>query len=538
MKLWKNAWNMFKITATMQTNSFIHLLRSVPVLSVIVPERLYRRTGLKYLFSLGGLVTGCIGGVLGSTVLCLLYFQWLPGWLGMEPSPGELLWLCFLVKSLAPALRSCSIFRAGQQDYVFLNHFMMNPTEYYHYKIGKEALENVITMLPVVIYVFRDAAYVLAAVSAELFCTLAGCCLYLFLYERQRRKKAASDSEKIFFLSRKVRYTVSFGLIFITYIGLKQQWFAGIAFSAPFCLGMSLLFLAASVVCYAHLLRYREYKWIAVQFANKETMLLTVSITTGGEEGRNALSGFSSEKNKAFYEANKEKSQAEYLNKAFFVRFRRIFSNQRGQILWMSTGLGLLFGFLIRNGVLDITSETMMNYTPVLIALVNSLMLFGARFTMLCFQFVDMPMLYQRICGKKYLQESIRCRYFFLVRHSLVALAGLAVFVGLILLLGGLRVSAGELVRLFITMELFMLFNEVYNLLIYYGIQPYTMDVSVKSPVYKVLGVLESLFDISVLFLRGNLANAWVPMLVLVLLVHMLLWIVAGRAERTFRLRY
>ncbi len=531
MKLWKNAWNMFKITATMQTNSFIHLLRSVPVLSVIVPERLYRRTSLKYLFSLGGLVMGCIGGVLGSTVLCLLYFQWLPGWLGMEPSPGELLLLCVLVKSLAPALRSCSIFRAGQQDYVFLNHFMMNPTEYYHYKIGKEALENVITMLPVVVYIFRDAAYVLAAVSAELFCTLAGCCLYLGLYEKQRKKK-------VFFLSRKVRYTVSFGLIFITYVGLKLQWSAGIAFSAPFCLGMSLLFLAVSLVCYAHLLHYREYKWIAVQFANKETMLLTVSITTGGEEGRNALSGFSSEKNKSFYEVNKEKSLAEYLNKAFFTRFHQIFSNQRKQILFISTALGLLLGFLIRNGVLDVTSETILNYTPVLIVLVNSLMLFGARFTMLCFQFVDMPMLYQRLCGKKYLQESIRCRYFFLVRHSLVALAGLVVFVGLILLVGGLRISAGELIRLFVTMELFMLFNEVYNLLIYYGIQPYTMDVSVKSPVYKVLGVLESMFDISVLFLRGNLANAWIPMLVLFLLVHALLLVVAGRAERTFRLRY
>ena len=177
-------------------------------------------------------------------------------------------------------------------------------------------------------------------------------------------------------------------------------------------------------------------------------------------------------------------------------------------------------------------------YTPLLIVLVNSIMLFGQRFTTLCFRFVDMPLMYHQVCDKEYLKKSIRCRYAFLVRHSLVALVGLIVFVAMLLVVSGIRISVWDFVFMLVAMELFMLIQEFYQLLIYYWIQPYTADVSVKSPVFKVLGCLEGLFDVSMLFVRGNLAMACVPLLGLFLLVNMLLVVISGRVQKTFRLRY
>lgn len=522
----KNSWSMLKITTTMQTNSFISLLRKIPLLEQLVPVSLYCRYKGKLLFTLGGLIKGLLGSFLGTTFLCLLTLSWIPSWIGVSASREELLFLCILVQSFAPMLQSCSIFRAKEADYVFLNHFMMNPAEYYHYKIGKEALEAAVTMVPVLVYLLQDGMLVAVAVMSEVFFTLAGCCLHLFLYDRLHNV-----------VKRWVRNMLSYSIMLAAYLGVKLGLLDSGMISAPLCLGLCTILLAGSLLCYLRLLNYKDYKRIAVQFANKEAMIVISTINTA-EEGRDALSKCTWEKNRDFYKKNDALEGALYLNRAFFERFRYIFKNQRQQIFLISIPLGALLGWLIRSGVLEITAETILNYTPLLIVLVNSVMLFGQRFTTLCFRFVDMPLLYHGVCKQEYLKKSIVCRYAFLVKHSFVALAGLAVFTGLVLGISGIRVSVWELVFLLLSMELYMLVQELYKLLIYYWIQPYTVDVSVKSPMFQVLGVVEGLFDISLLFVRGNLAVACVPLAGMFLLVNLLLVVVSKRVHKTFRLRY
>lgn len=526
MTLLKNSWTMFKITSTMQTNSFISLLRKIPLVERLIPVSLYRREGVKRLFTLGGLLKGLFGGFVGGTLLCMFVMNWLPAWISVEVSREEMLLLFILVQCFAPVLQSCNIFRAKEEDYVFLNHFMMNPTEYYHYKIGKKVLEDLVTILPVLLYLLRDVRLVLVALASNLFFSLAGCCLHLFLYDRLHNM-----------VKRSVRNIVSGGIMLAAYFCLKQGVFAGITVSFPLCAGLCFGLLTGAFLCYYRLLQYKDYKRIAVQFANKEAMIV-IAVNIGAEEGRDALSKFLWEKNKAFYEKHKKEDAATYLNRAFFERFKGVFSNQRKQIFLFSILLGVLLGYLIRNGVLDVTEETILTYTPLLIVLVNSIMLFGQRFTTLCFRFVDMPLMYHQVCDKEYLKKSIRCRYAFLVRHSLVALVGLIVFVALLLVVSGIRISVWDFIFMLVAMELFMLIQEFYQLLIYYWIQPYTADVSVKSPVFKVLGCLEGLFDVSMLFVRGNLAMACVPLLGLFLLVNVLLAVISERVQKTFRLRY
>lgn len=525
--LLKNSWMMFKISSTMQTNSLISLLRKIPLLERLIPVSLYRREGLKQIFALAGLMKGLLGCLLGESILCLLTLSWIPSLLGCNPSPEEVLLLYALVKCMAPAIKYCGMFRAKEEDYTFLNHFMMNPAVYYHYKIGRDTLEDAIAVLPVLIYLLQDARLVLLAVMATICFSLAGCCVHLWLYDRLHNM-----------VKRSIRNVAGYGMMLAAYFGLRSGWFTGVNITRTagllVCLGMA----AVSVVCYLRLLRYKEYKRIAVQFANKEAVTITVSVNTAAEEGRDALTKFSWEKNKEFYEKHKKLDEGTYLNRAFFERFRELFSNQRKQIFLLSIPLGALLGYCIRSGIVDVTEDSILKYTPMLIALVNSIMLFGQRFTTLCFRFVDMPLMYHQVCNQEYLKKSIRCRYVFLVKHSLVALAGLSVFIGLLLWISGIRIGGRHLVVLLLSMELFMLVQELYQLLIYYWIQPYTTDVSVKSPVFKVLGWIEGLLDISVLFVRGNLALACLPLLGLFLLVNVLMLVMQRNVHKTFRLRY
>jgi len=525
--LLKNSWIMFKISSTLQTNSVISLLRKIPLLERLIPLSLYRKTRLKQVFALGGLLKGLLGGLIGKSVLCLLLLSWIPSLLGGEPVSEEILILYILTECLVPAIRYCGIFKAREKDYTFLNHFMMNPAVYYHYKIAKETIEKAIVVIPVLSYLLRDVGFVLLAVTATVCFSLAACCLHLWLYDRLRNM-----------IKRRVRSIAGCIIMLAVYFAWWRGWFAEAKFSGGLCLWACVGMVAVSFVCYLRLLHYKEYKRIAVQFANKEAVAITVSVNVAAEIGRDALTGFSWEKNKEFYEKHKNRDESTYLNLAFFERFRKIFSNQRKQIFFLSIPLGILVGYCIRTGILNISEDTILNYTPILIALVNSIMLFGQSFTALCFRFVDMPLMYHQVCKREYLKKSIRCRYVFLVKHSLVALAGLSLFVCLVLLVSGIRISAWNLVFLLLSMELFMLVQELYQLLIYYWIQPYTADVSVKSPVFRILGWIESLFDISVLFIRGNLALACLPLFCLFLLVNVLLLVMQKNVHKTFRLRY
>lgn len=525
--LLKNSWILFKISSTLQTNSLISLLRKLPLLEHLIPVSLYRKNGLKQVFALGGLLKGLLGGLIGKSVLCLLMLSWIPSLLGGKPLPEEMLILYSLTECLVPAIMYCGIFRAREADYTFLNHFMMNPTVYYHYKIAKEALEKAIVVIPVLGYLLRDVRFVLLAVTATVCFSLTGCCLHLWLYDRLHNV-----------IKRSVRTITGYGIMLAVYFVWWRGWFAEVKISGGLCLWLCIGMAAVSFVCYLRLLHYKEYKRIAVQFANKEAVAITVSVNVAAEEGRDELTKFTWEKNKEFYEKHKKLDESTYLNRAFFERFRQIFSNQRKQIFFLSIPLGALVGYCIRTGILNISEDTILNYTPILIALVNSIMLFGQRFTSLCFRFVDMPLMYHQVCKQEYLKKSIRCRYVFLVKHSLVALAGLSLFVGLVLLVSGIRISTWNLIFLLLSMELFMLVQELYQLLIYYWIQPYTADFSVKSPVFRVLGWIESLFDISVLFIRGNLALVCLPLLGLFLLVNVLMLVMQKNVHKTFRLRY
>ena len=511
----------------MQTNSFISLLRKIPVLYRLIPVSLYRQESLKKFFILGGLAKGFIGAALGSTLRCLFLFSWIPSLLLITPTPTELLTVYLLVECLVPAITSCSIFRATERDYVFLNHFMLNPGEYYHYKIGKEIIEEAVVKLPMLVYLLGDTGLVAMAVFAEVFYMLGGCCLYLFLYDRLHGV-----------VKKSVRSILGWVIRIFAYVGLKFSVFGSVIWEGPVCVLLCIGMLLCSVLFYFCLLKYQDYKRIAVQFANKEAMTITITTVNSATEGENGLKPWDWKENREYFLKNSGLSRAVYMNQTFLKRFHKIFSDQRKQIFILSIPLGLLCGYFIRIGILDITEETILNYTPMLIPFVSSCMLFGSRFTELCFRFVDMPMMYHGICEKEYLKQSIRYRYLFLVKHSLVALLGLAMFIILVLGCSGIRIPVTDIIFILIAMELYMLINESYKLLIYYWIQPYTTDVSVKSPVFKLLGIVESLFDISVLFVRGNLVLACLPLLGIFVVINVLMLWMQKNVHKTFRLRY
>lgn len=527
MRFLKNGWTLLCVSVMMQINSFLSLMQKLPFVGFLLPSDIYKRRRLKLFFAVGGMLKGFLGAAIGKMLVCVLLLLWLPKWLGIQASEEELLTLYLLAECAAPAVMSCGIFQATEKDYVFLNHFMMNPREYYYHKIGKDALFAMFLPLPVTVYVLHEFLLIAVAALGTVFFVLAGCVLYLFFYNTMHG-----------LVKKWVRTGLGMGIIIASYAGLRLGWLKALTWTSPVCIGCCIGAALLSLVCYLRLLHYQDYKKIAVEFANKETVILTVSVNAAAVEGESALTDFEWEEGAAYYKENCGLDMEGYLSKAFFRRFRSVFSNQRRQIFLLSVSLGALCGYLIRIGVLPVTETDILDYTPMLLTFVTGTMLFGRRFTELCFRYVDMPLLYHRVCNKEYLKKSLWRRYAFLARHSLVALSGVVSFILLVLFISGIRVPAASLVFLLIAVELFMLFNELYYLLLYYLFQPYTTDISVKSPVVRVFGMLEGLFDVGVLFVRGNLAFACLPLAGLLLAMNVLMIVMQGRVGETFRMRY
>ena len=105
------------------------------------------------------------------------------------------------------------------------------------------------------------------------------------------------------------------------------------------------------------------------------------------------------------------------------------------------------------------------------------------------------------------------------------------------LFISGLSLPVDTVVKLAAVCIVFLVFWETYECIVYYLIQPYGADLTAKSPVFKALGYLESLFSLLILFVRRNLTAA-LPWVCAAAAAAVILFFVSRRiAPRTFRLR-
>lgn len=527
MQQLKKIWIFCKIYALAQTNSFIYYLYRIPLVNMFVPKNMYRYEKLKSIFFFGGALKSFVQSAIGVNLCFWLLLDWFPTLFGDVVTVEGKTYICLLICCVLPAILQCKIFTAREEDYLFLNHFMVEPSEYYHMKIAKDALANGIYLIPILWYLLRQPELIALVVVAKLFFVLLGCRFYLYIYDKRQKV-----------IKRTYRYLTGLGILVLVYL----LWYLGmwnrVGLTREAVIILGVLMLVLSVGLYNQLLHFGAYKKIAVQFANKDVVMFKVSAVSVVDEGQQAFADSSELKCEKYFEENKNLDIATYLNKTFFLRLKKSFSGYRKQVVWVNLLFGVIIGGLVRADVLKLTDQTILQYTPILIALISGLMLYGRNFSAMCFYYVDAPFLYHHLFGKEFLKKSIRLRYIYLLKNSLWVLLWLSVNFVLIMSVGGLYIAWPKIVFLLLTLECFVVSYEIYNQLIYYFLQPYTLDVTVKSPLFSWLGILEGVLDIGVLFVRGSIINVFCPMLLICIVLNLVLLFSTERMYKVFRLGY
>lgn len=96
----------------------------------------------------------------------------------------------------------------------------------------------------------------------------------------------------------------------------------------------------------------------------------------------------------------------------------------------------------------------------------------------------------------------------------------------------------GIIIQLLLISGAFLVMWDTYELMLYYFVQPYTVDLTAKSPLFTFLQVVEGLFGILLLFVRSDLTLA-LPVILILMIVCVCVCFISSRfAYKFFKLRF
>ncbi len=521
-------WITFgEIYLTIQTNAFLYYLRKLPVVKYLVSSEWYSRYGWKRLFSIFGVIVGFLKDAIGENIGVLFWVYLLPSLIAPDFNMGSVdYFLLFLgVKCVVSIIDGSPIFNSHSDDYTFLYHFMVNPKIYYLYKALRETFFSSVMLLPVLAFLLKDFFLVLAAVSLKMMCELLGNVGYLLYYYQKKRLP------KI-----RIRQLTTAIITVLAYVPLFVRYTPDVVFSRSALIVITIGAIIVSCICWRFHNRFEGYKEIAVTFGDQSMVSFHVAVRSVGEDERGLVER-PWEENKMFFEAFKNLTPVEYLHNAFWDRFGKIIRKDNRAQAVVSCCLLTILGLCIRFGWIPLKAEELLEYSPILVSLSMSFST-ANKMTQMYFRNIDLHLLYHHMSTEKYIRESMTKRYLQILRsdfiYTCVTLVGILAF----LLAAGFRLPVKTIIQLLLVSGAFLVMWDTYELMLYYFIQPYTVDLTAKSPLFSFLHVVEGLFGVLILFVRNDLTLA-LPMILTIMFIIVCICFVSSRyAYKFFKLRF
>jgi hypothetical protein len=126
----------------------------------------------------------------------------------------------------------------------------------------------------------------------------------------------------------------------------------------------------------------------------------------------------------------------------------------------------------------------------------------------------------------------------FLCGIGVIHLSSFAVSMFLFLKIARLHLSPNIFFGLLTVYSLVFLIYEVFHFLTYYALQPYSTELTVKSPLFTALSIVEYLFSVYFLFARANVLSLTSPLIIIAAVLILCCVLLTNLVEKTFKLRY
>lgn len=483
-----------------KANSMIHMLRKIPIFQRLISVQIYEFRKAKSIFSIFGVFFDiCKMCIQKSIMLFFVYYavmELLPQYTSNCVTMDGFSILFIFLFCIVPSIYQCHIFKSSQDDFMFLHHFMINPTKYYRYKLVVQLFQQVIAYIPVMIYIWKfDILEIMTLVLVRLGFTLGTMVFYIVFFENKHRIPMVKVR-----MYTSILLVVAMGVVLLLF-GFEidlSKWFYFIS---------GILSVGISIFSIRYILSYKNFRKIAIQYANKKVVSLHISVSTVVEEDEDGFTGFTSDKNEMYYLANKDKKTEHYLNDTLIYRLGKIIRSHYIENLKLNILLGVVTGFLIRMGILSVTDQNILSYTPVLVTVV-SCMVFGHSFCQLCFRNLDLAMLHGGMYkNPEFILSGMRQRYVYILKKDIFTLLSVVCNICLLLIISGIRIKMVSFMFIVVFLAGLILLYETYHFMVYYFIQPYTEDITVSSPIFRVLSGIEGFITFCVLWLRCDITH-------------------------------
>lgn len=523
--------SFYQVMFSINANSFLYFFSKIPVLGRVVSADLYRKSNLKKIYGVFGILFDLAKSALAQFVVIYLLISYLPGLLGAsdlnDPTGrGLSVMLYIIIFCFLPAFLESSIFKNDKEDYIFLNQFSFNPNHYYRLKIIREMVRDIITTLPALIFVFKDFSIVFLISVVRIFWGLVGNVWFLHQYKTKRK-----------LVNVYLRYGMFLLLAISTYILLYFKLLPSFLPDGSLAIIISLVLMLIMTPLWLYINKYPNFKEVAVQFANKDVLTVHVSVSTVLNEDEAGLKSFTWEKNKEFLEEHKKENVFTYIESVFNQRLRKSIWGPPRQLIVQNLILFVALGFLVRFDVLHVDKSRILDYSTILFSFAMG-MTYGQTYLQICFRNLDLPLLYHHLYSRESIVQSMQQRGKFLLKTGLLLMSSFAIGLFLFIVIARIDLPIETTLQLLLNSVLVFLIFELYHFLTYYILQPYSMELTIKNPLFYVLSIGESLFTMFFLFARQNILSLTIPLLLIFFGLIICCFVTTKHVDKTFKLKY
>lgn len=529
--------NSFKVSFAEGANEFIYFLKRIPILGKIISDRLYKHTGAKLAIGVFSEMIGILKGFFKKSLYIGLMIV-LPAYLLTRGTskflPAYIHIFFFLSFVTGPFMKTVVFDRYNKQAFSMIILMRANAREYYAGEILYRNISDfVYFLLPAIIAGIviglppLKSAVIIFEMTAFRF---IGEFMHLYAYEKK----------KIIIIEKSIPFIAAILICLGLAYGLPAL---GIIIDFQGVILNILTFIAVSVfgvIAFTYIYNYNKYTRIAKMLLTKNNLLDLENIESNMKFADVKLDEKEMVQEGLDNKNNSEKEGYEYLNSLFFLRHRRIMVNPiKRRVIFV--GIIFLTSICVEIFMPDKRAAVIgeiQKSTPLLVFLMY-LMSTGERITRAMFYNCDASLLryaYYREAGV--IISNFTSRLKRVVGLNLIPGAALCLAIFVLTLASGSFSSLTSMIPLFLCIVCLACFFSVHHLFMYYVIQPYTAELTVKSPLFRFINTMIYLISYGCFRIKTSsyYFTLWV-MIITVMYVIIALIITYKAAPRTFRLK-
>lgn len=506
----------------MSTNAFINFLSKLPGLKILSFKKLYKNTGLKNILAGFGFLFELIKETILPSIFTALIFWRLFVRLGIDNISIKLL-SYILIAVIASKISKPTFLIHNEDDYIFLNLFSINSRVYYLNKIFTNIVISILANFPATYYVFQDLGIALKLAVLNLASMLLVNMIYL-TYIKKRETLPKSEIRALI----SALFVILGGLVIFLRVDLNlDDRILNI---------LAIVSAIISIFGIAFILRYKNYPALKRITANSSGQVVKMSVSTAIDEDSSKYLVSDAEEIQNFQNKYKDVDPAKYIDMAFFSRYRKVFKKNLMGNFSGSIAILIIYSIAIKIGIIK-KPESFSDISGLAIAFAVGTG-YSAALLQMCFRNVDRILLKNKILTEKGLYESLKYRIRMLIKSSFFDLLSVGLGFLILIFLNGLKFEAAEFARIMAAYLAMMASMGLVEIMVYYIFSPYSAELNVKSPAYKVVRFISGLVFALFILKNANILNIE-KYIYIAFGVSVLIFLFAKKYFiRTFRLRY